>query len=355
MPTGFERAVARVRPAAERAGRDPVRGADRGRAGGVRGRRGRRRGRRGGARRAARRDERAPRPGRRAHQRRPRPHRRSSARRGRRSPPRSSRSSSQGAAVVLCEPEWQALARSSGAETIVLTGRSNLALAVAAAETFLGRPGRSAPRRRRLSLPGRLERRGEAPLEIWDGAHNLDGVGWLLPRVPGPPLRRRRLDPRATRTRTGCWRRSRRSATRSSRPTSSNTRALPAAELARLGSRWFTRTEQERDPAAALAAHARSPGRTERSWSRGRCTCSPTSPGAAKAYHPARDATERLRLRRHRDRGVCRNCVRGGVRRREAPALSHELHPLRRQHDHHDRQRRLQRRRTTSSTPARGS
>ena len=33
---------------------------------------------------------------------------------------------------------------------------------------------------------------------------------------------------------------------------SSNPRALSAAELARLASRWFTRTEQEPDPAAAL-------------------------------------------------------------------------------------------------------
>src|SRR3954451_17614782 len=45
-----------------------------------------------------------------------------------------------GAAVVLCEPEWEALARSSGAAAVVVTGRSNLALAVAAAETFLGAP-----------------------------------------------------------------------------------------------------------------------------------------------------------------------------------------------------------------------
>jgi dihydrofolate synthase/folylpolyglutamate synthase len=33
-------------------------------------------------------------------------------------------------------------------------------------------------------LPGRLERRSEQPLEIWDGAHNLAGVGYLLPRLP---------------------------------------------------------------------------------------------------------------------------------------------------------------------------
>ena len=33
-------------------------------------------------------------------------------------------------------------------------------------------------------MPGRLERVGEAPLEIWDGAHNLAGIGYMLTRVP---------------------------------------------------------------------------------------------------------------------------------------------------------------------------
>src|SRR5256886_15852618 len=70
------------------------------------------------------------------------------------------------ASVVLCEPEWDALARSSGAATTVLTGRSNAALAVAAAETFLGDTVDSSAAER-VSLPGRLERRSEAPLEIW--------------------------------------------------------------------------------------------------------------------------------------------------------------------------------------------
>jgi dihydrofolate synthase/folylpolyglutamate synthase len=157
-----------------------------------------------------------------------------------------------GAAVVLCEPEWQALARSSGAETVVLTGRSNLALAVAAAETFLGRPV-DASAAGTVELPGRLDRRGESPLEIWDGAHNLDGIGWLLPRLPdrryvivASILADKDVD--------------RMLAALSAlgdtlvATASSNARALPAAELARLGSRWFTRTEQEPDPAAALAA-----------------------------------------------------------------------------------------------------
>jgi dihydrofolate synthase/folylpolyglutamate synthase len=158
----------------------------------------------------------------------------------------------EGAAVVLCEPEWQALARSSGAVSTVLTGRSNLALAVAAAETFLGRPV-DASGAEGVSLPGRLERRGEAPLEIWDGAHNLDGVGWLLPRVPsrryvvvasilGDKDVERMLAALSVLGDTLI-------ATESS-----NTRVLPAAELARLGDRWFKRTEKEPQPARALAA-----------------------------------------------------------------------------------------------------
>ena len=160
-----------------------------------------------------------------------------------------------GAAVVLCEPEWQALARSSGAKAVVLTGRSNLALAVAAAEAFLERPVDAAAAEA-VSLAGRLERRGEAPLEIWDGAHNLDGVGWLLPRVPDRPyvVVASILDDKDVDGMLAAL-----SALGDTlvATASSNTRALPAAELARLGSRWFTRTEQEPDPVAALGvAHA---------------------------------------------------------------------------------------------------
>ncbi|HET7566692.1 MAG TPA: Mur ligase family protein [Gaiellaceae bacterium] len=92
----------------------------------------------------------------------------------------------EGSPVVLSEPEWRDAALRAGAGPVVVTARSNLALAVAAAETFLGRPV-DPHAAEGVALPGRLERRGEAPLEIWDGAHNLAGVGWLLPRLPEPP------------------------------------------------------------------------------------------------------------------------------------------------------------------------
>jgi dihydrofolate synthase / folylpolyglutamate synthase len=159
-----------------------------------------------------------------------------------------------GSTVVLGEPEWRELAEENGAAVVVVTGRSNLALAVAAAESFLGRPV-DPHAADNVALPGRLERRGERPLEIWDGAHNLAGVGWLLPRLPAP--------------RHGGWT-ILASILRDKRPgmmlealsvlgatlvatESSNGRTLPAAELAALGSAHFAQVEPVPDPEAARA------------------------------------------------------------------------------------------------------
>jgi dihydrofolate synthase/folylpolyglutamate synthase len=159
-----------------------------------------------------------------------------------------------GCTVVLGEPEWRELAEENGAAVVVVTGRSNLALAVAAAESFLGRsvdPHAADT----VTLPGRLERRGEQPLEIWDGAHNLAGVGWLLPRLPAAP--------------TGGWT-VLASILRDKRPglmlealsvlgptlvatESANGRTLPAVELAALASAHFDRVETVPAPAAARA------------------------------------------------------------------------------------------------------
>lgn len=88
---------------------------------------------------------------------------------------------SPGAIVVLGEPEWANRAREHGAARVDLPGSSNLALAVAAAEAHVGNlvdPHAADA----LTIPGRLEWRGEH--EIWDGAHNLAGIGYLLPRLP---------------------------------------------------------------------------------------------------------------------------------------------------------------------------
>ena len=159
-----------------------------------------------------------------------------------------------GCTVVLGEPEWRELAEENGAATVVVTGRSNLALAIAAAESFLGEPV-DPHAADAVTLPGRLERRGDEPLEIWDGAHNLAGIGWLLPRLPAAPpggwvvvcsiLRDKRpgmmlealsvLGPTLVATE------------------SRNGRVLPAAELAALGSAHFEHVEAEPEPTAALA------------------------------------------------------------------------------------------------------
>jgi dihydrofolate synthase/folylpolyglutamate synthase len=86
-----------------------------------------------------------------------------------------------GATVVLGEPEWEAMARENGAEVVVVSGRGNLAVALAAAEAFLRR---TVDGHVDVRLPGRLEHVSEDPLEVWDGAHNLGGLGYALPRLP---------------------------------------------------------------------------------------------------------------------------------------------------------------------------
>jgi dihydrofolate synthase/folylpolyglutamate synthase len=160
----------------------------------------------------------------------------------------------RGCTVVLAETEWRELAEENGAAAVVVTAHSNLALAIAAAESFIGRsvdPHAADD----VSLPGRLERRSEHPLEIWDGAHNLAGIGWLLPRLPSPPaggwtvvcsvLRDKRpgmmlealsvLGPTLVATE------------------SCNGRVLPAAELGALGAAHFAEVEIEPEPGAARA------------------------------------------------------------------------------------------------------
>ena len=88
-----------------------------------------------------------------------------------------------GSTVVVGEPEWEEAARAAGAGAVIVTGGSNLALATLAAEEFLGRPV-DPHAADGIEVPGRLERMSDSPLEIWDGAHNLAGLGWLLARLP---------------------------------------------------------------------------------------------------------------------------------------------------------------------------
>ena len=154
-----------------------------------------------------------------------------------------------GATVVLAEPEWQALAAENGAGTVVLTSPSNLALALAAAEAFLGdvvKAGSAAD----VMLPGRLERRSDQPLEIWDGAHNLAGVAYLLPRIPAREyvLVSSILEDKRPELMLEALSVLGRSlvATQSSNP-----RSLPAGELALRAERYFDHVETVVDPAEA--------------------------------------------------------------------------------------------------------
>ena len=115
-----------------------------------------------------------------------------------------------------------------------------------AAEAFLGRPPRAEVE---IALPGRLERRGD---EIRDGAHNADGVRWLVAQldrddytVVASILRDKdAVAMLATLATVG---------RRLVATQSSNARALPAAELARLAAPHFEDVAVEPDPRAALA------------------------------------------------------------------------------------------------------
>jgi dihydrofolate synthase/folylpolyglutamate synthase len=160
-----------------------------------------------------------------------------------------------GAVVVLGEPEWEPLARDTGAGQVVVAGNSNLALAMAAAEAFLGR---SVDGHVDVQLPGRLERLSEDPLEIWDGAHNLAGLGYALPRLPGARyvvvaaiLADKNVE--------GMLAALSVLGDRLVATSSSNDRALSAADLARRAEPFFAHVEPIEEPADALA-HARALG-----------------------------------------------------------------------------------------------
>jgi dihydrofolate synthase/folylpolyglutamate synthase len=160
-----------------------------------------------------------------------------------------------GSTVVLGESEWEELARTSGAEVVVLAGSSNLAVAMAAAEAFLGRP---VDGHVHVQLPGRLERVSDDPLEIWDGAHNLGGVGYVLARLPSARyvlvasiLADKDVD--------GMLAALSALGDRLIATTSSNSRALSASDLADRARPFFAQIEAIEDPAEALA-HARALG-----------------------------------------------------------------------------------------------
>jgi dihydrofolate synthase/folylpolyglutamate synthase len=128
---------------------------------------------------------------------------------------------------------------------LVPAGQIVLGGAREAAEAFVGHPIAARPC---VELPGRLERRAG---EVRDGAHNLDGVRWLLQRLPPADytvcasiLQDKDVDAMLAALASAG---SRFVATRSS-----NSRALPEDELARLAARHFARAEPIADPCSAL-------------------------------------------------------------------------------------------------------
>ena len=155
-----------------------------------------------------------------------------------------------GAVAVLGEPEWADLARAQGADEVIVAGRSNLALAVAAAEAFLGRPVDPAAAEE-VRLPGRLEVRGEGPLEIWDGAHNPAGVGYLLARLPEREYVLV-LSILSDKDADGMLAAFSALGDTLVATTSPNARALPAAQLARRAAPFFANVVAVADPAEAV-------------------------------------------------------------------------------------------------------
>ncbi len=142
----------------------------------------------------------------------------------------------EGTIAVLPDEEFEHLA----GPNVVIGGARE------AAAAFLGREPLHAVE---VALPGRMEQRGE---EIWDGAHNADGAAWLVERlsradytVLASILRDKDVDA-MLHSLAGAGR-------RLVATTSSNARALPAEELARLAEKHFDEVELEPDPAAALA------------------------------------------------------------------------------------------------------
>ncbi|MBA3365765.1 MAG: bifunctional folylpolyglutamate synthase/dihydrofolate synthase [Actinobacteria bacterium] len=152
--------------------------------------------------------------------------------------------------VVLGEPEWEGLARANGARAVVVVEQRNVALATTAAEAFLGRHVDSAFAEE-VHLPGRLERRGEEPLEVWDGAHNPGALAYVVPRLPSRDfvvvcsvLSDKDVEAMLAALATA--------GSSFVATSSANPRALPAGDLAARAARFFESVEAADDPLEAL-------------------------------------------------------------------------------------------------------
>ena len=93
-----------------------------------------------------------------------------------------------GGVVVVGEAGWEGFvpqARTLKQVTVAGTYQDqNRAVALAAVELALGRPVDPGPMDA-VRIPGRMEVRGQDPLEIWDGAHNPAGMRRLVAELPG--------------------------------------------------------------------------------------------------------------------------------------------------------------------------
>ncbi len=92
-----------------------------------------------------------------------------------------------GGVVVVGEAGWEGFvpqARTLKQVTVAGTYQDqNRAVALAAVELALGRPIDPGPMDA-VRIPGRMELRGQEPLEIWDGAHNPAGMRRLVAELP---------------------------------------------------------------------------------------------------------------------------------------------------------------------------
>jgi dihydrofolate synthase / folylpolyglutamate synthase len=148
-----------------------------------------------------------------------------------------------GATVVVGEPEWEQLALEHGAAEVVVETGGNRALAGAALAAFLGRPVEPVE----AQLPGRIEWRGD---ELWDGAHTPQAIRYIEPHLP--PLGSVVASILSDKDVEGMLALLARHSTVFVATRSSNPRALESGELARRARHHFERVEAVANPARAV-------------------------------------------------------------------------------------------------------
>jgi len=151
-----------------------------------------------------------------------------------------------GAKVVLGEEEWDALAREAGAGSVSVARQEEIPRK--AVELVLGRAVEVETIE--AKIPGRLEWRSER--ELWDGAHNPAGVAWLRRHLP-PGQWTVVLSILADKDVDSMLEALAPLANTLVATSSSNARAIPAAELAARAENLFERVVAVDDPALALA------------------------------------------------------------------------------------------------------